>query len=372
MLALTTVVILGGATAAVGTPAQDVGLSRQWALANVDPKALVGDPSLVIAVLDTGITAHRSLGWRMSKDGRGIPGGATLPGYDFISDPWSAGDGDGWDSDPSDRGDGVRASENLDRPTCRARVSSWHGTNVAGTIASRKTTGDSVLGIAFGSRILPVRTLGRCGGNTADVAAAILWSAGHPVAGVPMNQNPARIINLSLSGTSATCPRTLQTAIDIADSLGSVVVTAAGSAGVNTVNQTPANCERVLVVGAVDREGRRSPTSNYGQEVSVSAPGGNMATREGDGIYTTTNSGRYRPRQDKYGYYQGSSAAAAYASGVLALLISRQPTLTAAEVRSIATQGNVLEPFKSGQCDVGAGLCGAGILKAENLLKAFP
>ena len=327
---------------------------------------------ITVAVLDTGITAHPALGWQVSAAGRGSAGGSVLPGFDFIADPWIAGDGDGWDDDPSDFGDGVRTGEAQDRPGCRARESSWHGTNVAGTIAAMAGMQPGIAGIAPTSKVLPLRILGRCGGNTADVAAAILWASGHPVDGTPTNAHPARVINLSLSGPSAQCPRSLQTAIDIADEEGAVVVVAAGSSGVNTRNQTPANCSGVIVIGGVDGLGRRAPTSNFGKEVTVSALGGNMALGETKGIYTTTNGGKFQPRAPRYGYYQGSSAAAAYASGVIADLLSRRPELGPNDVRSVVTDPRVLKSFKPDQCDRGKDQCGAGILELDRVRDVYP
>jgi len=365
-LGLLAAFVVAFAPAVAASPQADPGFVQQWPLARAVPSALVADPSVVVAVLDTGITRHPDLGGRTM----GQPGGIVLPGYDFISDPWSAGDGDGWDADPRDMGDGVRPAESTDQ--CKARVSSWHGTNVAGTIAAIGSNGKGITGIASGARILPVRILGRCGGNTADVAAAILWAAGEPVPGVPVNEYPARIINVSLSGSSPQCPRALQTAIDVAEARGAVVVAAAGSSGVDTSNQTPANCRNLVVVGATDRKDLRSPTSNFGKEVTVSAPGGNMAVRETDGIYTTTNSGRYAPRLPRYGYYQGSSAAAAHASGALAVLVSRRPEFTPTELRSSIVRPEVLNLFRAGQCDAGNGRCGAAILRIEKVLQVFP
>ena len=55
-----------------------------------------GSPSIVVAVIDTGITNHVDLS------------GRTVPGYDFIADAWTANDGNGRDNDPSDPGDWVR------------------------------------------------------------------------------------------------------------------------------------------------------------------------------------------------------------------------------------------------------------------------
>lgn len=329
---------------------------------NVDPAT-----SPVVAVLDTGITAHPALGWRVGEDGAGSPGGVVLPGYDFVSDPWIAADGDGWDVDPSDRGDGIRLSELADHPDCRPRVSSWHGTNVAGTVAAQGVAKGSSMGIAPNSRILPVRIMGRCGGNTADVAAGILWAVGEPVPGVPDNPHPARIVNVSLSGASARCPRALQTAIDIANERDVLVVAAAGSSAHDTVGTTPANCEGVIVVGATDKQGRRSPTSNYGAEVTLSALGGDMSTGERNGISSTTNAGSYRPRKPGFGYYQGSSAAAARVSGALAVLAGLTPSATRAELT--AELLTYLDPFAPGDCDTGAGTCGLGIVNLPRLIR---
>ena len=373
LLAISLVLAMGTVNASVAAqPSKDPGLGRQWSLAKVAESTLRGSPSIVVAVLDTGITAHPDLGWRITPNGVGRPGGAVLAGYDFLSDPWRSQDGDGWDPDPSDLGDGVRAADAAEKPGCKPRVSSWHGTNVAGTIGAIGNNGRGITGIASGVRLLPVRILGRCGGSTADVAAAILWAAGEPVVGIPLNDHPAQVINVSLSGESARCPRALQTAIDVATERGASVVVAAGSAAANTRTQTPANCSGVIVVGATDRQDRRSPTSNFGTEVTVSAPGGNMSVRETDGIYTTANTGRYGPRRATYGYYQGSSAATAHVSGIIANLLSKQPGLTPDEVFDQITDPSVLTPFTSGQCDVGDGLCGAGIVRLETVFARVP
>lgn len=305
-------------------------------------------PSVTVAVLDTGITEHPKLGWTIDSSGRGLPKRPTLAGFDFVSDPWQAADGDGWDSDPSDRGDGVRPREEVDH--CKSKTSTWHGDNVLGTVRL----------IAPEAQVVPVRIMGRCGGNTADVAAAVLWSAGLPVPGVPDNPHPADIINLSLSGASESCPRALSTAITQAKERGAVVVAAAGSNGRSTAGETPANCPGVLVVGAVDSQGVRVPTSGFGSEVDLSALGGNMAVKPENGIRTTTNLGRYRPGKPSYGYYQGSSAAAARVSGALALLASQGSGVRGESL--IAELNKYLDPIAPGNCDQGEGLCGDGIV----------
>ena len=316
--------------------------------------------AVVVAVLDTGIAAHPDLGWRVQPDGSGRSGGVLLPGYDFVSDPWIGADGDGWDPDPTDQGDGVRLSDVAERSECRTRVSSWHGTNVAGTVAAQGVADRRTFDIVPDSKILPVRIMGRCGGNTADVAAGLLWAVGEPVPGVPDNPYPAKLVNVSLSGAAERCPRSLQTAIDVATQRGATVVVAAGSAARNTAVSTPANCDGVLVVGSVDKFGKRSPTSNYGAEVALSAVGGDMSTGERNGVYTTTNKGPYRPGKPGYGYYQSSSAAAARVTGLLAKLAARHPEASAEHLVGLLTSRS--EPFAQGQCDQGDGNCGLGIV----------
>jgi len=360
------------ATYPVGMRAVVIALSVAISIQAMLPSTATGQEdraarnAAVVAVLDTGITAHPDLGWRIRPNGSGRPGGVVLPGYDFVSNPFSAADGDGWDGDPSDRGDGVRPREAVDRADCRSRVSSWHGTNVAGTIAAQQPSARPNLGIAPNSRIVPIRIMGRCGGNTADVAAGILWAVGEQVPDVPLNPNPAVIINVSLAGPAPRCPLSLQTAIDTAREKGAIVVAAAGSSARDTVAITPANCKGVVVVGAVDEDGERAPTSNFGDEVTLSALGGDMATGERNGVFTTTNTGRYRPRNPAMGYYQSSSAAAARVSGALALLAGQNSEATAGQL--VAQLLANTDPFATGQCDAGEGNCGQGVLNLRRLI----
>lgn len=74
-----------------------------------------------------------------------------------------------------------------------------------------------------------------------------------------------------MGGYSPVCPRTYQKAIDEAVARGSTVVVAAGNERMNTMNSTPANCNNVIVVGAVGSDGVQASYSNYGQKVDISA-----------------------------------------------------------------------------------------------------
>ena len=67
-------------------------------------------------------------------------------------------------------------------------------------IGANTDNGAAVAGMDWGARLLPLRVLGKCGGDFSDVFDAIAWSAGFPVPGVPSNPFPAQVVNLSLGG----------------------------------------------------------------------------------------------------------------------------------------------------------------------------
>ncbi len=251
-----------------------------------------------VAVIDSGITPHLA--------------GNVLGGYDFISDSDSARDGDGRDADPNDEGDWHAAGECANAPDLD-KNSSWHGTFVAGAIAARTNNGKGVAGMAHGAKIVPVRALGRCGGALSDIAEAIVWASGGSVAGVPANANPAKVINLSISGPGS-CSATLQDAIDTAVGNGAVVVAAAGNAGVDVANYTPANCDDVVAVAAMVASGNFPLLSNYGEKIDVTAP----AT-----LIATMNSGPTTQTTETYSSRSGTSTAAAQVSALAAMILAQ-------------------------------------------------
>ncbi len=156
-------------------------------------------------MIDTGARPHVDLAANL------------VGGYDFISDTFVSRDGNGRDTDARDSGDWNAAGECGSGSA--ASGSSWHGTHVAGTIAARTNNGRGVAGVAFNARVVPVRVLGRCGGYTSDIADGLVWASGGTVVGVPANQNPARVANLSLGGGGA-CTTTMQNAINTARARG--------------------------------------------------------------------------------------------------------------------------------------------------------
>jgi serine protease len=295
---------------------------------------------VVVAVIDTGIVPHSDLNANV------------LPGYDFVSDAAAARDGNGRDSNPRDEGDWYLAGE-CGRPT--GSNSSWHGTHVAGTVAAVTNNAAGVAGVAFRARILPVRALAKCGGTLADIADAIVWSAGGSVAGVPANANPAKVINMSLGGSGA-CGTTYQAAINTARSLGAAVVVAAGNSNIDAVNARPANCSGVVTVAATTRSGGKASFSNFGTVVDLAAPGA--------GILSTLNSGTTTPSTENYASYSGTSMATPHVAGIAAMLFEARPTATPDQIESaLRTSARVFPMACSG--------CGTGIADANAALNAI-
>jgi serine protease len=316
-----------------------------------------GLSSVVVAVVDTGITNHADLS------------GRTVPGYDFVHDSQVGNDGNGRDSNPADPGDWITAAENGSGyfQGCPITDSSWHGTHVAGTIGAKSNNGLGVAGINWNSKILPVRVLGKCGGYNSDIIDGVRWAAGLSVSGVPANANKAKVINLSLGGYG-TCTTAWQSAIDAVYAAGTTLVVAAGNSNDNASYYQPASCDHVITVAANDRDGQRAFYSNYGSVVEVAAPGGETSPTTSNGVLSTLNTGTRGPVADTYTYYQGTSMAAPHVTGVVSLLYSLKPSITPSEVLNILQ--TTVTDFPSGSTCISYG-CGSGIINAGSALRAL-
>ncbi|WP_344388867.1 S8 family peptidase [Streptomyces vastus] len=303
---------------------------------------------VTVAVIDTGYVTHSDLAANI------------VGGYDFIADPAVAVDGNGRDSNPADPGDWYAAGE---CGQSAGQSSSWHGTHVAGTIAAATNNGKGVAGIAYNAKISPVRVLGKCGGYDSDIIDAITWASGGTVSGVPANTNVAKVINMSLGGGGA-CTSATQTAINNAVNRGTTVVVAAGNSNANAANYSPASCNNVISVAALNRAGSRTYYSNFGSTVDIAAPGGETRTTTANGILSTLNSGAQGPSSESYAYYQGTSMAAPHIAGLAALAKSAKSSLTPAQIESaIKTNSRALP----GTCSGG---CGAGLADAAKTVQA--
>ena len=295
-----------------------------------------------IAVLDTGKTAHPDLA------------GAWLGGYDFVTLSESGGDGNGRDPDATDTGDFCNEPG-------YEESASWHGTHVAGIIAARQNS-IGITGVAPGSRIVPIRVLGRCGGYSADVLDAMVWAAGGKVPGMSVNPYPARIVNMSLTlMQSSSCNQEFTIAVDMVRRQGALPVMAAGNEAGPASDYTPGNCRGALTVAASTNQSSRSSYSNYGGPVKLAAPGGDYGT----GILSTvinsqlTNNGLY-----DYAEQSGTSMAAPHVAATAALALHLNPQLSVTELEALLIK--TVRPAST--CSE----CGAGILNAAAVVAALP
>ena len=224
---------------------------------------------VTVAVIDSGVDAgHKDLQ------------GQVLPGLDLV-DP----DGDG-DTDLV-----------------------GHGTTVSALIAGRNDDAAGVVGIAPKAKILPVRVLDR--ENRYDdaliVAKGVRWAVDHG----------ARVINLSLGGNGSS--PALAAALDYAFAKDVVVVACTGNASASSSSGVwyPAREPGVIAVAGMEKDGDVLWTGSItGRETVVTAPATQLVGARPGGYWRV----------------QGTSFAAPMVSGAAALVRSRWPTMSAAEV----------------------------------------
>lgn len=359
-------------------------LPDQWYLLSVQPAATrteaawditKGNPATVVAVLDTGARPeHPDLA------------GKLLAGYDFITNPLVANDGDGRDANPEDTGDWLDSTDQAQPVFKECDInerSSWHGTRVAGLIGAATDNMTGVAGTAWNTQVLPVRVLGKCGGFDSDIIAGMRWAAGLSVTGVPINPTPAKVINLSLGGEGA-CTAAYQAAVNEVIAKGVLIVASAGNEGGPV--DTPANCSGVLGVAGIRHTGTKVGYSSLGPQIGLSAPGGNCVNPLGQAclfsIVVPINSGKTVPETstytDQFNSNVGTSFSAPMAAAAAALLNSVNSALTPAQSITLLKASATPFPTTPGvaachvpvsandlqqdECACTTSTCGAGML----------
>lgn len=206
-----------------------------------------------------------------------------------------------------------------------------HGTGMAGAIAARHT----MLGAAPRVELLTVRAFSpnstNARGTTFNIIKGLDWAV----------ERRARVINMSFAGPAD--PR-MRAAIAKASKKGIVLVAAAGNAGPQSPPLYPAADRNVIAVTATDIDDALFPGANRGSHIAVAAPGVDVLVPGTGGTYQLTT---------------GTSVAAAQVSGIVALLIERNPSLTPAEIRRILMRTAKSIAPKGRERDFGAGLVDA-------------
>ena len=281
----------------------DPGLPQQWGLdqasdADIDAKTAwnttTGDPGEVVAVIDSGMQlTHPDLAANLWTNPGEIPGNGIddeddgyvddVHGWDFVGD----------DNQPYDE--------------------FGHGTHVAGTLAAVGNNGIGVAGVAWSSRILPLRILDNNGqGFVSDAIRAIDYATRHGV----------RVSNNSW-GYSGGISQPLYDALRAAGDAGQLAVVASGndSADIDVIPNYPAGYDlpNILSVAATTQDDELAVFSNHGAaNVDIAAPG--------EHILSTLPGG--------YGFSDGTSMASPHVAGVAALLLAAHPDWTVAQVRA--------------------------------------
>ncbi|MBI3156400.1 MAG: S8 family serine peptidase [Burkholderiales bacterium] len=181
-----------------------------------------------------------------------------------------------------------------------------HGTAVAGTLAAVTNNGAGVASMAGQAKIMPVRISDPSGWAYAStVAAALTYAADHG----------AKVANISFDGMANNT--TVQTAAQYFKSKGGLVVVAAGNSG---KSESIVATSTMIPVSATNSSDQLTSFTSYGPYVAMSAPGEN--------IWTTKKGG-------SYWYCWGTSFASPVTAGVVALMMSANSSLTAAEVEKL-------------------------------------
>ncbi len=290
----------------------------------------LGDPSVVVAVLDTGVDYnHPDLRENIWRNPWEIPNNA-------LDD-----DGNGYVDDIY----GISVDPKNPNPMDKL----GHGTHVAGIIAARSGNSLGSVGVAPGVKILPVRFIDENLGTIFDLVKGMNYILDLKARGVNIVA-----INASFGAADFALPEF--NAIKRARDAGILLIAAAGNESVNNdlVPSYPANyaLENIISVAALNKYGKLSQFSNYGPTtVHISAPG--------EDILSSVPGGGYES-------FDGTSAAVPFVSGAIALLKSSEPSLDYQSLRS-----RVLE-YASRISSLNGKIAGAGFLNLYAILAKVP
>ncbi len=239
-----------------GTPGADIDAPDAWLLQR-------GDPSVIVAVLDTGIDA-------------GHPAfiGRLLRGTDTVND----------DDDPD-----------ADHP---------HGIFVTGLLAANADDGHGIAGVDHRCTILPVKVLdANNNGTTMDLIQGLDFA----------RQSGAHVVSMSLVGFSGT--QALQNALAASRAAGQILVACGGNGGLGSADTSwPGASDDTLAIGWTDDNDARSNQSGSGLALDFMAPGVQVVT------VAETHADDMSP-------FSGCSAATPIAAGIVSLLLAQDPTL---------------------------------------------
>ena len=331
----------------VAVEGADIGLFEAWEMYGA------GDPSVIVAVMDTGVfSGHEDLQGNMwvneaelngtaGKDDDGNGYRDDIHGYDFYK-----------------KSPDVEPGE--------------HGTHVAGTIAAVNDNGIGVSGVAGGTGNgdgVRIMTIGWSADNRQTIPN---WDMFAYAA-----DNGAVIASCSWEVSSPDLAPDLQAGLDYfidnagmdengvqtGPMKGGLIMFAAGNSGENRL-KFPSYYDRVVSVASMAPDYNKASYSNWAPEVDILAPGGEKNFGEAYAVYSTyTDSG--------YAYIEGTSMATPHVSGVAALIVSEygKEGFTSDDLRKrLLASFRPISPVVSGEYanQIGVGLVDASLITLED------
>ena len=260
-----------------GTNDMDMDCPEAWDIT-------LGDPAIVVVVLDTGVQQDH-------------------PDINQVS---------GFDATGSGGGGGpINECDN-------------HGTSVAGCVSGRINNGLGTVGVASGVRVASARW------GISNTPCDGTFTAAHSWLVTALNWaqlSGARVTNSSFTMSVSS---TVAAKYEASRNAGVVHVAAVGNDGTDEIG-FPASLTSVVAVAAVNRDGQRASFSQYGVGLALSAPG--------EAIYTTDRTGGPGYSTGDYVSQSGTSFASPYVAGVAGLVLSMNPNLSAPEVEAVLADG---------------------------------
>ncbi|MGL5066196.1 MAG: S8 family peptidase, partial [Microcoleus sp.] len=202
-----------------------------------------------------------------------------------------------------------------------------HGTHISGLVAAKRD-GVGITGTAPNAKIMPLKILDRQGfGRIRDEIAAINYAVA----------NGAKIVNISFGGQQLNDEEL--TAIRAAEANGVIVLSAAGNNALSEVDYPAKFAGEVgIAVGAIERNNRFSTFSNRAGASEISyfvAPGGDGGRADAGDVYSTVS---LSEPGIPYRYFAGTSMGVPHVSGIIALMLQANPSLTPAQIKQILAE----------------------------------
>jgi len=284
--------------------------NNQWYLQKINAfnawDITTGSPRVIVGIIDSGTD------WTHSDLGLGNDSYQNIylnSGEDAWSNPNNPTTGNHIDDDHNGHIDDWKGW-NFEYNSNDVRTTRAHGTFVAGIISAKTNNNYGIAGIAGGKSGEGVKLLSYCVGVNAPISSLI------DDAIIAAVDNGVKVVQLSFEIAHSD---DIDAAIQYAISKNVLVVCAAGNNSLSNISY-PASNDNVIAVGATDQNNQKADFSNYGNKLSVVAPGVDIYSTSLNNSYVTSS---------------GTSFSAPQVSAIAALMWSANSNLTVQQVRNI-------------------------------------